>query len=354
MQRRTSPPRETRTRPIVTRFLARRLWSSATPPTLAASVAFQRRAYEKSVVLVRAYYAVSVFFVTGALSFWPRYAGLGRATPLWPAGWWFDWVSVRTGVNMIFGAYLVATLVVLLVPEQRLARAAYSFALLQYMAFVNGFDKIGADLHMWFFVSAILILLPRGPWTARRVADRQYFITVIWTCQFIVLFFYTLTGFWKVYTALDALAAGKINGFSLSGFSYIIGYAMLRTKYDTVLGDFLTRNVLAGWAMYCGTMFLEGFSVIAAFRPRLQRFWGLGLILFHIGTQLAMGFTFPKNVVLLALFLVASPFAPDRIVVKDTLLDLPVVHFVSRRLTALRRRGARAPGSEELGPSGAN
>jgi len=100
-----------RTRPVVTRFLAKRLWSSAQSSTIAGNVAFQRRAYERAVVIVRVYYALSVAVAVQSISGWPGYARLQNADPLWPAHWWFDRVGVRTGVNVIFCAYLVAAAV---------------------------------------------------------------------------------------------------------------------------------------------------------------------------------------------------------------------------------------------------
>ncbi len=304
---------------------------------------------------MRAYYAVSLLWVVQATGSWERYASLKAAHPLWPTWWWFQEVSVRTGVNMIFGAYLVAALFALALPQLRLARIAYAFTLLQYMAFINGFDKINHDLHAWLFVGLILVLLPKGPWVnSRRAAYRQYFLVVFSTAQFVMLLFYTLTGFWKVYTATTSFATGRIGGFSISGFSYIVANRLIQTSQVAVLGDFFVHHELYGWALFCGTMYLETFSVLIAFRPRLQRIWGFGLILFHVGTQLAMGFTFSPNIVLVGLLLVCSPFAPERIDVRATLLDLPVVHVLARGFASLRRadwiRG-RPPDSLDPGPA---
>jgi len=328
-----------RTRPVVTRCLAKRLWSSAQSSTIAGNVAFQRRAYERAVVIVRVYYALSVAVAVQSISGWPGYARLQNADPLWPAHWWFDRVGVRTGVNVIFCAYLVAAAVVMLLPERRWARLAYAFTLLQYMALLNSFDKVNHSLHAWLFVSIVLILLPRGPWDGRRrIGDRQFFLTVVWVAILVVLLFYTLTGAWKIDEAVRGVIDGRINGFSFSGFSHIVGLRLLTNNQGTVLGPFFTHNEIPGWALFVGTMYLETSSVIIVFRPRLHRLWGAGLIAFHVGTQLAMGFTFPENIVLVGLFLVCSPWTPDRIGVRDALLDLPLVHFTARRLGYLRRR----------------
>ena len=247
---------------------------------------------------------------------------------------------MHTSVDIIFGVYLAAAICSMLIPQYRFARAVYALSLLEYMAFVNGFDKVNHDMHAWLFMSFILILLPRGPWGApRRVSDRQYFLTVIWTGQLVVLFFYTLTGYWKIYFAIRAAAHGRISSFNLSGFSYIVSNRLLKSSTKTVLGGYFSRTELLGWALFCGTMYLEFFSVTVAFRPRLHRIWGASLIFFHMGTQLAMGFTFAGNIVLVGLFFVCSPLAPEGFDAKAAFFDLPGIHLVSRRISALRRTG---------------
>jgi hypothetical protein len=328
------------TNPIVTRLLAKYLWSSPAPgQTMAETVARQKRSYLRATMIVRAYYVVSVYWVVSVIGNWPGFLRAKAVDPLWPAHWWFHHVSIITGVNIIFCAYLFTSLIVMLVPQQRWARILYAIALLQYMAFINTPDKVNHDLHGWLFVSIIFIFLPRGPWNERRrIADRQFFLMVFWAATLVVLFFYTLTGFWKIHDGLTGFVQGRINGFDLSGFSYIVGNRLLQTNQDTLLGVFFTRNALPGWFLFTGTMYLETSSVIVAFRPRLYRLWGLALIFFHVGTYVAMGFTFPENIPLVGLLLVCSPLAPDTIAFKETVLDLPVVHVVSGRIAALRNR----------------
>jgi len=183
--------------------------------------------------------------------------------------------------------------------------------------------------------------LPRGPWEGRtRKLDRQYFLAVFWSAQLVVLFFYSLTGMWKICLSFNALFEGRIGGFSFGGFSYIVANRILQGNEDTVLGHFFVHNEIIGWALYIGTMYLEGASVLIAFRPRLHRVWGTGLILFHFATQLAMGFSFPENVALLGLLFVCSPFTPEKVSVKEAVCDLPGVHFVVRQHERARRRAS--------------
>lgn len=328
------------TKPVLTRFLARWLWSPAEPDqTMSETVARQRRAYQRAILLVRAFYVVSVYWVIGVIGQWPGYLRAKTVDPLWPAHWWFHHVSIITGVNIIMCGYLFTSLIVMFVPQQRWARFAYALALLQFMAFVNTPDKVNHNLHGWLFASIIFVFLPRGPWNERRrVADRQLFLMVFWAATFVVLFFYTLTGLWKLHDGLTGVLQGRINGFDLSGFSYIVGNRLLQTNQVTLLGVFFTRNALPGWFLFTGTMYLESSSVVVAFRPKLHRLWGLALIFFHVGTYVAMGFTFPENIVLVGLLLVCSPFAPETIDVKATFLDLPLVRFASRRVLAIKHR----------------
>ncbi len=336
--------------PVVTRWLARKLWNSNHRATLASAVRFQRRSYERAALLVRAYYALSAYLTLGQLYGWPAYQHLRGAEPLWPAHWWFQHVSVATGVNIIFSVYLAASVAVLVVPGLRVARIAYAFSLLQYMSLVNTTDKVNHNLHVWLFVSVILILLPQGRWRDNRTtAKRQYFLTVVWVALLVVLLFYSLTGSWKIVTATRALSHGRISGFNVSGFSYIVANRILQTNEQTVLGHFFVHNRYPGWFLFVGTMYLETCSIVVAFRPRIHRLWGAGLILFHVGTQLAMNFTFGENVILLSLFLVCSPFAPARATIWETVSDLPVVHLVTRRVAAARRMRARGEAHAHIG-----
>lgn len=330
------------TRPVVTQFLARHLWSSPRCASLADAVRRQRQSYDRAGMLVRVFYAVSVLWAVQAISTWARFTTLENVDPLWPAAWWFDQVSVGVGAGIVFGGFLVASLVVALVPDQRLARVVYAIMVLQYIAVVNSPFKINHNFHMWFFVSMVLVLLPKGKLaSSRRTGDRQYFLTVVWVAILLPLFFYSLTGLWKIVAVIDALNEGTVSALDRGAFAFIVANRLLQDNQPTVLGDFFVRNETIGWALFLGTIGLEAFSILIAFRPRLHRLWGLGLILFHVGTQLAMGFTFGQSIVVLALFLVCSPFAPDRFEIRETFWDLPVLFFLRRRLQRMRDRQAR-------------
>ena len=325
--------------PVVSRWFRRRLWSPESNRTLADAVALQHREYDRAIPLVRIFYAISAYWVLGAINRWPNYRNSHALDPLWPVHWWFEHVSVSTGVDIILTAYVVTGIVVALLPELRVARAAYAIALLQFGALQSTPDKVLGDLDLWVFLAIFLVFLPRGPWGALRgTAQRQYFLMVIWSALLFVLFLYTLAGWWKIHDAAFAFVHGHPSGFNPSGFSYIVGQRIEQTNQTALFARFFSLHELPGWPLFLGTMYVEFCSVIIAFRPRLHRLWGVALIAFHLGTQLIMGFTFPQNIVVFGLFLVCSPFAPDRIDLKDALLDLPGLHFVVGRVRAFRRR----------------
>lgn len=318
---------------------------SAPSQRLGESIKLQVRSYERALTLIRAFYALSLVWTVMEMGSWPALQEVPFVDPLWPAGW-IDGDDPRQGISLILMLFGAGSALAAVWPTSRTFRVLYAAGLLQYLSVKFGYGKINHNFHSWLWVSAILVLLPAGRRMREPEArDRHSVLAVVWSAQVLVLFFYTLTGLWKLAYALHALTTDRISSFQLEGFSLIVGDRLLATDQATLMGEFFVRNPIFGWVLYNGTMYLEGAALLAAFRPRLHRLWGGGLIAFHIGTQLAMGFTFTQNIVLVALLFMSSPWAPERSSVKDILLDLPGVHFVSKRLG--RRRQA-APSFEPV------
>lgn len=323
-----------RPKPTLTRVLHRHLWSGPLRSP-AETVAFQRVAYSRACYALRAFYLLSAVWILNTMFAWPGLVDRKAIAELWPARW-IQWVGFHNGIKLILVAYLAAALAVLAWPERRAFRLIYALVLLQYMAILNSPAKIDHNLHAWLYCAWIFVLLPDGGWARRQhLIERFRFLTVFAFAQFAVLFAYTLTGVWKVWEASLALAHGEVGGFSPSGFSYIVAERLLRVDAATVAGPFFVHHTWPGWLLYVGTMYLETASVLIAFRPRLHKLWGFGLIAFHLGTQLVMGITFVENVALLGLLFVFSPFTPERFDLVETLCDLPGVHIVAKRV---RRR----------------
>ncbi len=83
-------------------------------------------------------------------------------------------------------------------------------------------------------------------------------------------------------------------------------------------------------------------SILILARPILHRFWAVCLIGLHLGIMLSMTITFERNILLLALFFLLSPFAPRHIRWRELLAALPGIQLLRRRAD---HRGALEPGT---------
>lgn len=301
----------------------------------------QERAYERALMVIRAYYLFGVVLLVYETGQWLPLRRSATIDPLWPARW-LDETSPQRGIDAVLIAFSVATVVAAVLPRSRLARAAFSLALLQYLSVKFGFGKINHGFHAWLFTSVAFVLLPAAPaWRRPTPAMRRLVLQIVWSAQVVLLFTYTLTGMWKLWYAVDAvLFSDRIGAFHPRGFSLLIAEDLVITGRKTLLGVTLVEQYRVGWLLFNGTIFLQVTSLLAALRPRLHRLWGAGLIAFHLGTQLAMGFTFVANIVLLGLLLVCSPWAPDEVRVREVVADVPFVRLALRTWGRFRSRPA--------------
>jgi hypothetical protein len=312
------------------------LWSGP-HRSFAETVRFQRDAFTRAEVLVRAFYAANLLLVVIQMTLWPDLLRVESVDPQWPVAW-LPRDDAGPAIGVVLTLWTLSALWAMALPTWRSARIATFVLLLQYVGIVNSFGKVNHDLHAWLWATAVLVFLPRVAAGGARVVDRHRYLTVIWSAQALTLFFYTLTGLWKVFYGVRDLLGARTSGFEIDGFSLIVAQRLNETSQDTVLGHWLVHTPVVGWLLFVGTMYLEASSLLIAFRPRLHRVWGIGLIVFHLGTQLAMGFTFRANVLLLGLLFVCSPAAPSPVRVRDAALDLPGVHLVARAVERRRRR----------------
>lgn len=320
----------------VVRTMHDSLWSSVHPNPWQA-LASQFRAYERAQLLVRVFYACGLFLAVQSMSDWPGLLNADDAAAPWPSAW-IPAGRVPTFAPWILGGYLLAAALGAALPTWRLARTIYFVMFMQYVSLISGFGAISHYNHMWLWVSGLLILLPDRRWAGRStVEDRHYFLSTFWVCQLTVMFFYSLTGFWKIVFGLHGIVAERGSALGIDGFSLIVAQRDLSFNDDAVLGDFFLQNHAIGWALFIGTIYIEFVSLAIAFRPRLHRAWGILLIAFHVGTELAMGFTFPGSVLVVAIFFVCSPFTPPGVLIHEAVLDLPGV-FAAQRLRQRRHR----------------
>ena len=126
------------------------------------------------------------------------------------------------------------------------------------------------------------------------------------------------------------LLSGQANPLQIDGFSRIVAERLLQTNSDSVVGRWMIAHSWSGWLLFPGAIYVQTTSLIAACRPSLHRPWGVALILFHIGNALILTIYFPQSIFLLALFLLASPFAPASFDARQIMADFPLLSFLSR------------------------
>lgn len=320
----------------------RLFWLSAGRVAAAQSDAETSRRFDSAWLIIRAYYAyVSYnFFVESsrAAKSWVT-ASSGR-------------VKLDLALAEVFphdmwpGASLVATLaafvgatVAVWNPRIRLARIASFAGFVLYFAFAFAWKgKVDHGHHAAIWTGFALCLLP-------AVVERTRETEAAWLCSFFgvqlwVGLLYTCAGICKILGIIYDWPEG-VTWLNIDALPLTIAENWNKSR-DTLLGGWLIINPVPAWAMNLGALYIELFTFCALYRPHLHRVWGVGIILLHFSIAHSMGIHFHQSAIIVALFLVASPFAPA-FCWKSTLLGLPGVHGLYR---LMHRRAPGASASE--------
>jgi len=278
--------------------------------------------------LVRLFYALMLFILSLKLGLLTKFSDISQIDSLWPV-FWVEYTSVPISFFLIFSVLLLFNFICILNTNVRIYRAVFFIALLQFLAFDYSLGKINHSMHPWLFASFFLIFLPTLNSNKKSISitDKHNYLTVVWFCIFISLFFYSLSGFWKVYRSLIHILNNEPSILSLDVFARQISYRLLQTDSHTLLGPFFIKNYFLGWIGYLSSIYIELFSFLIAFRPSLHRIWGILLVFFHIGVKLTMDISFTQLIIYDALFLICSPFSPNKTPIKTILNDLPLLSF---------------------------
>jgi hypothetical protein len=310
---------------------------------LVASLVFIRGEadFEKARMLVPFFY-YALFFVSfihlEGLDYAIERGDTGFA-PLWPL-FWGSYFPFETTTTLALLAPVLTALVACVVPFSRLARIAAFLGFFFYHAYLSSFGGPNHQWDHWLFVAFILIFLPRLRGEPSS-ATRKSFSLVFWTAQVYLLLTYTMAGIGKLIYAAIQLAAGQPHAFSPDAGALFTATQLNQMGISTPLGPLLIEHPYLAWLPFLIMLELQTFAIVAAFRPQLHRAWGLGLILFHLGTFLTMRAVFVAPTLLLALFLLSSPFAPAKADVRETVFSVPILgaiaRFVHRRIAARSR-----------------
>ncbi len=284
----------------------------------------QKSSYLKANTMVRYFYMIMFFWTTNLYFFsweeWNQLAGLPQ--PLWPVKW-LGLVPFLPGLNSLVIFAMTATLLAALFPHNRFLRILSFIAVLQSFAIPNSFGKINHDMHLWVSAGFFFIFLPTG--RVESITKRQQYLTAFWGTQFLVLSFYTSSGLWKSAGAVIQFFMGEIHAFHPLGLSSHVANRLIQTNFESILGSYIIDFPMIGWPLFIGAILLEVFSFIIAFRPKLHYFWGLNLILLHVGIWLTLHVPFIPNILFLMIFFVNSPFHPEKLTLKDMVFSLPIL-----------------------------
>lgn len=297
------------------------------------------RQHARCQTLVRTFYAFLTFKIMFEQDMWGSLLGRDSMEPLWPVFWMGSGTPSDLHVQMILYMNLAAVLLVLMLPQFRALRIFCFLAFLQYVAFRNSFGKINHWGHLLLFASFLFIFLPTG-WHQLnpRKAVKAATTMIIGACTAVILTTYSMSGLGKIIVGVMEASQGQPNSFSPDSLARHIADRMLETGQDSAFGDMIVNTPLLGWPMMMATIYFQLASVFIIFRPELHRFWGGIHLLFHAGVYLTMTISFNNSVFMLALFLLASPFAPDATCPFATLTRLPFIgQLFAKVLNPLRR-----------------
>jgi hypothetical protein len=305
--------------------------------------------FSRARLIVKAYYLLSIYFSASTIPQMHDMAGAtGAWLYLWPVRWIGHASNAATIIDWLCFAWLLTSLAAFAFTQSRIIRTLFACAMLEVAAVSNSLGGINHGFHAWFWVGFLLIFLPARMEAAPSRSGKMAYLSVIAGCQTLLLSFYTLAGFQKFAAGIHSVDHGALGNFSSFGLASTIADRMVQTGTTPLLGRAMVDYPWLSLPLFLPIIFIQMMAVIVAFRPRLHPVWGWALIAFHVGTWLLMEILFIQHVALLALFLVASPFTPDRMAWRDALADIPVIGPLANLLPRRRAGPALEP---ELPPA---
>lgn len=259
-----------------------------------------------------------------------------------------SWLSADifpTAVLVLTACSVVGSVASVACPGLRTARALFfiGHVLLTAIAYeLRG--KIDHSEHTTLWVAFVVIFLPSFRRAAEDEQVRRAFNRIMWTAGSAVLLTYTLAGINKVFAGVGDLLGGRPSWLAPEALVYLVANA---PRSGSFVSDFLIGHPWLTYGLQLGVLYLEGFALVAAFRPRLLRPWGIALLGMHLGIKATMGISFSAAVIPLMLFVVGSPFARQAGAM-ETVQDLPLFGRPAAAILSRIRTGPgrRTPASQ--------
>ncbi|MEL6188207.1 MAG: hypothetical protein AAFU79_26580, partial [Myxococcota bacterium] len=261
--------------------------------------------------ILRIFYAFPPFWVVTHLDLLRPLLDPQAPFLRWPVAW-MAWVGVSTAAPILLALALGAFMLGAFLPEHRAIRIAVFVAWLEVLGLGFSFGKIHHLNHGLLFTSFIFAaFVPDAAFRAHSATrtERQHGLLGLHAAMTMLALTYSLAGVGKLLGTAYQAALGQITPLHPSALARHIADRLLQTYPESILGGFMIEYGVWLWPMMLATVYIQLFALVAAFRPRLHRLWGVGLMGFHVVTALTMTIDFSPNLILLGLLWLASPFA---------------------------------------------
>lgn len=241
--------------------------------------------------------------------------------PIWPTLWmsYVDWEFANRAVLLYF--LLSSTLACVFWKRYRLVRAMVALGIFMYVAQVSSFGKIDHYNHLMVLAAFIFIFLPNIK--NNEVTDKESFLQLFFGNQALILLTYFCSGYYKFKGIYEQEIWGMLSALSPESLAHNTAKTSLARGESYFLSDFIFEH--PGYhfsAVLILGYFIELFSVYIIFKPHLHRLWGFVLILLHGMILLTVGPDFSIQILVLAIFLMFSPFSPSENGITDALQHL--------------------------------
>lgn len=296
------------------------LRSRISPAHQLADGAGLRVGQEKADTLVRAFYA----FLAMEAFIWNSWAStrLFEKKAL-PARMHLDWSGLiprEEWGSVVFitslAAFLGACLLVFQ-PGHRWARRVVALATITYWAIrFDAHGKVDHALHLSFWASIVLVFLPTRPKVSSEKSSeenesgalREYrilFLRVFYYAQVWIASFYTCAGLSKLLGVVYDYREGA-TWFHRDAMALTLSAHWAQAKSAPLAPFFVLHP---GWGQLAnfGALALELLALPVVLHGRFLRLWGIGLVGMHFMILQSMKIHFHHSVIVLLLFLVASP-----------------------------------------------
>ncbi len=291
-----------------------------------------RENFVRCQVAVKLFYLISIaiaFTLMPALR--SEVEGAQDLDLLWPV-FWMERLDLRLAIDILTFSCFLSALWAFWKPNLLAVRAGFAILLLLAGAIHGSFGGINHVYHIWIWVSIVFVFLPKAD---QRVGQLAYCLTFAMV-QALVLFFYSLAGFWKLGSGILMLLDGREGNLSPRGLALTLADRMLQTGTEPLLARIVIDHYYVSWALFLGLIYAQFVAIVIVFRPRLHVIWGLILVGFHTGTWLLMEITNVQHLMVLFILMVMSPFAKEW-KTWETLKDMPLIGGLFYKIKADRQ-----------------